>query len=94
MRVALCDCDVGVEETEGERCGEKRGIIGDGGGGGEARGAGLMMKVWMAAIFSLHVRCVPIGVETRLGESPCVAVVCPGNVTTASTGHTLPRIRS
>lgn len=42
--LAACESrDVGVEETEGERCGEKRRIIGD--GGGESQGAGLMMRV-------------------------------------------------
>lgn len=66
--LAVCESgDVGVEETEGER-GE---IIGEGRGAGGRRGAGLMMRVWMAAIFSLHVRCVPKGVGTRLEDSPC-----------------------
>lgn len=30
---------------------------------------GPMMKVWIASIFSPHVRCMPIGVETRVKES-------------------------
>lgn len=35
-------------------------------GAGGARGAVLMMRVRMAAIFSPHVQCVPIGVRTVL----------------------------